>query len=478
MGCNACIQELRELAIPGVHLPNPEIFSNCQVVSLLKDLSVCSEFDIIKWNAFILPSLFRIYNTPKTQKDVLKPFQDLFADKIIKYKELLPPDYKYFGVDNCKENLTTFLRSNAFFSSILIAKKEENTGRPIFEVISKGDKDEDITFFSKTSNALDNSYLRVNARFDENLNLICIQSYKYGIKYEQSEEDSCACLMFLILYYSEVVHATIHVFHLLMVTGIADSTQHSDVMYNWAKPYFPNVYLKHQEVELLLFGPTGALVGKLFKADRNYLLEVAKEIISLWGNCKSAYDFINKFLLKSAIRNGLSQIQNAGILEEFLKHVDLLNPYAFEISREFGKLNCGKDLDTCNNNIRKFFKNTGDGVSDISDIIQWIELMSVTGIMHGNTLSFTRLMITQPILKLVTNNPNFGSVESEFLQTTSSTIVGVIDDRSVFSDKLCYDYKKFGPELKGVINKFAGLSSSLKVNYFSKIKKNIQISVK
>jgi len=97
--------------------------------------------------------------------------------------------------------------------------------------------------------------------------------------------------------------------------------------------------------------------------------------------------------------------------------------------------------------------------------------MSVTGIMHGNTLSFTRLMITQPILKLVTNNPNFGSVESEFLQTTSSTIVGVIDDRSVFSDKLCYDYKKFGPELKGVINKFAGLSSSLKVNYFSKIKK-------
>ena len=76
-------------------------------------------------------------------------------------------------------------------------------------------------------------------------------------------------LLLLFFYYSECVHAIIHVYHLVLVAGLADSIHHSKTMTDWGKQYYPHVYLKHQEVEILLFGEGGALVGGDFKADRN-----------------------------------------------------------------------------------------------------------------------------------------------------------------------------------------------------------------
>jgi len=316
--------------------------------------------------------------------------------------------------------------------------------------------------------------MRVNARFDDKLNLTSIQCYKKDVKFEISEEESCAYLLLLLVYYAEVVHATIHVFHLLMVTGIADSTQNSEVLYNFAKPYFPNVYLKHEEVELLLFGPGGALVGGQFKADRMSVLAIAREMLCLIGSFKTAEDFLHKFILKNALRLGLSHAQKAGILEEFQKQAYLISPYAKEMTEEFRKLKNGKELEDCNNNIALFYSNTGDGVSQVANITTWIELMSVTGIMHGNTLSFTRLMITQPIVAIanIDYTPNFTDYEIDFVTKSSGTIIGIIEDRSVFSDKYEYDTTKFSPELKGVIAKYAGMSADLKIDYFKKIRQH------
>jgi len=101
--------------------------------------------------------------------------------------------------------------------------------------------------------------------------------------------------------------------------------------------------------------------------------------------------------------------------------------------------------------------------------------MSVTGIMHGNTLSFTRLMITQPIVAIanIDYTPNFTDYEIDFVTKSSGTIIGIIEDRSVFSDKYEYDTTKFSPELKGVIAKYAGMSADLKIDYFKKLD-NIQ----
>jgi len=283
-----------------------------------------------------------------------------------------------------------------------------------------------------------------------------------------SEDDACSFLLFLQCFYAEVVHATIHVFHLLMITALADSTFHSPLMYGWAKPYFPNVFLKFEEVKSLLFGVDGALTGGAFNADRDKVLAIAKEMFCLWGSFKTAKQFVDDFLLVGITSNCNKDLNKLGFLGEFFKHVDLVTGYATEITEVFDMIQGGKDLKDCNDNLKKFFAATGAGVSKIEDLPNWIELMSVTGFMHGNTLSFSRLLMTRPVVRHFTPDDNFTQQEINFLIGTAGTSVGVTFSRSVFSD-LMYSKDVMVLGLRTVITKYAALTGNLKAEYFKKI---------
>ena len=341
-----------DLIIPGVHLPLTNQLSNNDRLRLLFNNDCKSNEDQIRWVAESTICVGKIIGVSKKTPDVLKNIQDLFVKNVIPNKELLPSDYKYFGSQSNKHNLPLFLTCNPFYASALSLGKNGT-----LEVNSKITKDDDKTWFSKLVETLDDSYIRPNAKFDEKMNLISIKAD--NAKVEKTEEQLCDALMFLLLFYAEVIHAIIHVYHFYLSVGLADSTQHSKIQTAWASQYFEDVFVKYLEVKMLLFNVKGALTGGVFRSDRDQVLGICREIFCLWGTFKTAEQYIDEFLLVSLGKN------KKGVLLELFKHVKLIGPFSKALLKEFAKINNGKELESTNKSLTQFYKNSGEGVSSL-----------------------------------------------------------------------------------------------------------------
>ena len=181
MGCLSC-SSLKQLAIPGVYLTRKEIFSNHQTFVLLTELSYTTSKHIIKWasdSSFIR----KLNGTSKQDDKLLKEFQKAFVDEVLENKEVLPIKYEYFGTEKNEKNLSSFLKHNPFFSSSLVSKTDTNTGKNFYEIITHN-AITDKTWFSEIIECLDPSYIRINAKFDENLKIIGIEGYQNGLLFK------------------------------------------------------------------------------------------------------------------------------------------------------------------------------------------------------------------------------------------------------------------------------------------------------
>jgi hypothetical protein len=454
---------MRQVIIPGVHLPEPEVFSNFQIASMLFDLSVKVEETALGWLSASGSGGNAMKGSKKSNLKPIKDLQDLFTNTIIENKELLPANYKHFGKDDMSDNLILFLKNNPFFTSSLVEYQEG-----LYECVSSREKGDKETWFTKLVDCLDDSYLRVNVRFDKDFKIHSFVCYKKGeVVHHVKEDDACAALVLLLVYYSECVHALIHVLHMLMVTCIYDSTLHSDILNAWAEPYYENVYLKYEEVCALLFSEGGTLTGGSFRSNRDKILNICHDMISVWGSCESAREFVDGFLL-AGCKGGIKTAAKNGILTEFSKHLDLCRPYGEDLSREFERLNKGDDISKTNANIKLFLSRCGDGVFTLSDIGQWVELMTITGILHGATLSFTRLLMTAPIASLESEGEHYTMGDAELFKLAASTLCGTKEERSVFSNQIQFK-ENMNPGLKQVMTKYAALNMNLRAEYYNKI---------
>merc|ERR1711920_148050 len=91
-------------------------------------------------------------------------------------------------------------------------------------------------------------------------------------------------------------------------------------------------------------------------------------------------------------------IADANILTEFNKHRDNVTPFAEELSEALKKLD-PKAHEKTEGNIKSFMAACGRDVSSIDSISSWLQLMCMTGIVHGSTLSYSRLFFVPEILR-------------------------------------------------------------------------------
>ncbi len=80
--------------------------------------------------------------------------------------------------------------------------------------------------------------------------------------------------------------------------------------------------------------------------------------------------------------------------------------------------------------LKNFLAATGKSVSSIDTFSSWIQLMSVTGITHGSTLSYTRFVATPEIMRW--RNPDNKYWDHHDLSLTSAgigTIQGMMEER-------------------------------------------------
>ena len=256
-----------------------------------------------------------------------------------------------------------------------------------------------------------------------------------------------------------------------MTTGIVHSTTKTDLE-SWAKPYVMNIYLKYVEVEKLLFSPKGYLTGDGATGyrvkDSKTVLEINREMLCKWGSVKTANEYISDFLFENM---DAAAMKKAGLCEEFLKHVDIISPYATAMDNEFKKNIATNAVIT--DRLTTYMSKTGKGVSSVNNMKTWMELMSVTGILHGSTLSMSRLMLTHSFMSL--NKPEsltFTKEDAAWCTTTSGTILGALDDFHVFSNTLpCtspYNVNR-------VLLEFDAITHDLKAKYFKKISEDAEI---
>ena len=228
-----------------------------------------------------------------------------------------------------------------------------------------------------------------------------------------------------------------------------------------------NIYLKYLEVEALLYGDKGALTGGIYRAvDAKEVRALARRLLCLWGGLRSSEEYVYNFILAGVKRE---HAQRAGLLKQFLKHQALVSPLAKDLTTVFELAPGYSDM---NKAIALFMKQTGEGVSSIEDVTTWIELMTVSGILHGSTLSMSRLILTPEVLRH--NSPGsltYTDTDASLVQTVAGTIVGLLEEFRCFSNDLPSNVPY---SIACVLDEYDARSSAIQRQYLVDIKKDAE----
>ena len=399
-------------------------------------------------------------------KGLFESIQKLYIDKIVETP--VTDGYLYYGNGNNVETLSLLLTHNPFFTSALTSDGDE------YKISSTGD-----SWYSKilsvATNDISLQSAKKDASFDKNMRL------KDG-KTDAEKDDIAGQLLYALTYYVQNVHALIHVLHYVSVLAIGNAAEAYPTLGRWAEKYISNVGVKYIEVQELLWAAgAGALTRSLDTPatsglKRLALLDIMTDILIQWGKYKSADEFVNNFILKGIT----NPAQKAILVPEFQKHAKLIPDFAKDLDKAFS--DSGPDnYKKANVALDVFFRNVGDwtpngNVIGISDIKTWIELMSVTGLLHGSTLSFTRHQLTYQYISRKSSDPVFGPADGVALAIAGGTLLGLTKEKHVFASKIYDDGSLLKPPLppgvKDVLDEYDGKSTKLKKSFYAEQQKN------
>lgn len=120
---------------------------------------------------------------------------------------------------------------------------------------------------------------------------------------------------------------------------------------------------------------------------------------------------------------------------------------------------------------RKVYLNRCTGfTSGIDSLEKWIEIMAVTGIVHGTTLSYTRLFADPDVLRW--RDIRIDTWQSPDVQIhilVLATICGMDEHRHVMSSSTDVVGEKYDEKLHAVLETYEQKSNALKEAYKNKI---------
>lgn len=478
--------------IEGVHLPKEVPFGD-RAKNLL-DLNIQTNIDIINQGGG-LPEDAKHRFLGKNRKETLDQWANIHQkaiNDVIKNNVDDPdpvPGYLYFGNKKYSEILPLLVKENPFFAMGLTA------GKDCLELVSyDGDlmkASTDAKYYKYTSK-LTQPDLAINVRFDTDMKISAMTRLENGedVVISEDEYDKYASgVIYSLVYFASAIHATIHVLHYIMCIGIQHACSNDTSLATWADPYDDNIAVKYLEVSALLMvhkvgdGYPSALKDKHpdaytvtgkhgFGAATNSIKEYNRDALLTWGKCKTAEDFMDNFLLKDlyASSNGKELIEKAGILTEFKKHAAIVRPFADDLSAAM-KASDEKAFTKAEEDLAEFMGACGDGVNEIDNISSWVQLMSMTGIVHGSTLSFTRAIIMPEVLAWRDSSlDEWTDLDLSFV-AMFLTADGMEIDRHVMSSSMPnmkikkWDTSKIAPEVLEVMEKYDTKTGDLKNAY-------------
>lgn len=239
-----------------------------------------------------------------------------------------------------------------------------------------------------------------------------------------------------LLYFFEVVHATLHVWTYVMLNG-AEHATFCTAMADFVSQYEPQIFLKYQEVALLLFKRKGGLLcGEAWQnVDVDNCLAAAKKVFELMAAQKNSRDWYENVFCAS-----LPQLVNNDYALPLAKpYVKLFEDLSSKTMARLQKkvedqyFVCLQDI---NNRLVEYLQ-LADGKDDsntmfgLTNFSQWIECQGMAGVLHGNTLGLTRLIFTEYCA--FDGNWDKDTIDSNFAKAGAAvgTLLGLDEDQAI-----------------------------------------------
>lgn len=413
-----------------------------------------------------------------------------YVDNYIKDKTGLSKNYLHFGkVDmNVTMVLIEFLRHNPFFTGTLQIVPGKNQNEFDYHLNSYNLNSSSREWFAKVVETYDVEVPRVNAVFDSKLKLKSYKVFTFDQSigqfvevFNMSKDEAMNHLLFLTSYYFQFTHTMLHIYHAFMTEGMVYASKGTKDLAPFASLYTENVFRKYMEVKFVLLNENGGLVGAIYKGNREKVLTVMGDLMKAWGSCQNATEFVQNVLLHGLfpaeipIEESRQMLKSSGILSEFFKHVDWIASMAQEFDDVFrGNIN---DYSKTTIRLVDFMEDTDVNGPRVKSISSWIEMMTVTGILHGASQSATRLCMTIPIMKYFNDGDTF---DTEYRRRGDAfalmVFVGTIVDIREHLDITSRLSTSTDSQIHSIAVKYDRISSKLRWEYFKSIRNTAEFN--
>jgi len=374
-----------------------------------------------------------------------KPKSDLSSmDELqMLLKEIVPglnnvsDTYKTFGGDDYATQLCVILESNPFYAAALTPRAGGG-----FELINYDPVRKDAPYSTRVMRTIGRNGPQVNVKFsvkpEGGLAIDGFDIFEKGVKVEQASQDDkywASVVLYDLFFVAQTLHATIHIFHYVLTNALTYASEDYRRLHNWANEYNENINMKYDQVSNLLVNiesGVGVLTSPNGLGGSAQTRELMVDNIAVWGKCSTGTEFLDHLF-----QSPRKDLEAAGLLTEYFKHTDLGAGCAVSATAALEKKS--DKLDSTNAKIQDYIEQSGAWPAEkngIKTVRSLLDVMLITGVIHGGTLSMTRLSCKPEILRWRNiAEPKWTAVDAAVSRAACGTIIGAQKNKHVCGSK-------------------------------------------
>jgi len=392
----------------------------------------------------------------KSDLSSLDPVKKLLKDTVPGLNDM-PETYKTFGGDDYAAQLCVILETNPFYAASLTPRAGGG-----FKLINYDPVGEDATYSTRVMRTIGRNGPQVNVKFsvkpEGGLAIDGFDIFEKGVKVEQSAEHDnywASVVLYDLFFVAQTMHASIHIFHYVLTNALRYASKDYRRLNNWADEYNGNVNYKYDQVSNLLVNlkGDGILTSSKGLGGSAQTLDIMVGNIAAWGHCSTGTEFHDVWF-----QSPRKDLEAAGLLTEYFKHTDLGAGCAVSATAALEKTR-GRSgnqvvddldkLDDTNEKLATFISKSGAWPAEengIKTVRSLLDMMMITGIIHGGTLSMTRLPCKPEILRWRNiDEPKWTPDDLKTSLAACGTIVGAQKNKHACGNKKSAPQDDDGP---------------------------------
>jgi len=377
----------KETCIPGVYTYN----GFHDIVEEVLNTHVKHEVGILKGSAALVEVTEKLKGqkrTPEVWAEIQQGVRDVIGNQDLHFPNTLDT-----------MQLITLMTHNPFFTMGMHFDQE--TDQYCFDAT----KNSPNRLASLVFSAFDDDYACSKLFFSKDLTEVTLEVQ--GQTYTESDGDvfqkKLRPFITSMLYWFQSCHATLHVYSYVML-GSANKAVYTTKLQEFVKQYEPNILIKYVEVKATLFGGTNVLMGgdNTWKVTDTHAASVAHlEIFKTYAGARNSREWLKQVFLADC-----PEMMHEHKIQKQAKKYSKMFPHLSDATMDALRKQFDTDLEfveevaQVSDYLVDYLRHTDGGFNSndnyfgINTFQDWIECTGMAGVLHGNTLSLTRLQYT------------------------------------------------------------------------------------